>query len=81
MDITLPSGKVINAHAGIIGIDKNGAIYDGYDGRIFDPDHGDGFDSEQELTPVEQAELADVMMERWSAFKHRAILDHESRHD
>jgi hypothetical protein len=66
-NIVLSSGKVIEASAGVIGLDHKGGVFHGYDGRLVDPD----IDSEDEplLTTDEKIELAELMIERWTAFR------------
>jgi hypothetical protein len=63
------SGRTFNANCGIIGIDPDGDISEGYDGGIdvrADPEKWTGSDLSQE----ERIELADYMIRRWEAFKN-----------
>jgi hypothetical protein len=65
----LSTGREVNPHEGILGIcpgDK--ALYDGYDGRDFDPYSGAGDD---ELTPEERSEIASFMSALWLQWAHR----------
>jgi hypothetical protein len=59
-NVTLPSGRNISAEFGIIGIDGGHNIYQGYDGYI-----------DVSLTQAECVELADIMLQRWQAFKDK----------
>ena len=66
----LSTGRRFYANNGIIGIDDDGNISEGYDGGI----HTEGYEwpdePEPPWTPAERAELADEMIRRWEAFKH-----------
>jgi hypothetical protein len=63
----LRSGRAFYAHNGIIGIDPDGEVFEGYDGGI---DIVREWDYEfQPWTPAERAELADEMIRRWQRFK------------
>lgn len=72
MNIKFASGKEINAPFGIIGLDDKGVVFGGYDSRLFDRSYSDAFDDEPNLSPDEQIELADLMLERWRLFKECA---------
>lgn len=63
-EITLSSGKVINANKGIVGLGIDGCIYGGYDNII---DNAEWW--EKELTSSEIIEIADLMITRWQAIK------------
>jgi len=60
-DITLKSGRVFDAFFGVVGIDGEGKAYTGFDQHISD--------LEEELTPEEAVELANMMIERWTNFR------------
>jgi hypothetical protein len=64
-DIVLPSGRRVYANCGIIGIDADGAISQGFDGRIWvdGPANDDG-----PWTAEERAQLANIAIKRWQAF-------------
>jgi hypothetical protein len=69
VNIKFASGKEIAPPFGIIGLDQNGVVFGGYDNRIFDRSYQDYFDDAPELSPDEQIELANLMIERWQLFK------------
>lgn len=50
----LRSGRAISANRGIFGLGPDGHLYEGYDGV-----------GDEDLTPDERRELADVMIARW----------------
>lgn len=57
-DCTLPSGLSFYAHQGIVGIDKQGRISEGYDGGV----------ETETWTAEQRRELSDLMIERWRKF-------------
>ena len=57
--VVCSSGREIYAHHGIIGIDAEGSLHEGYDGCI------DG----KNMSLEEKCELADFMVKRWETFK------------
>lgn len=65
-EITLSTGRDVDAYGGIVGIDKDLAIYGGYDGNILP---SEGFDRDSDWTADEKAELADHMIDLWTRFK------------
>jgi hypothetical protein len=74
-EYTFSSGRVGRANRGIIGIAPDLEVTDGYDGG-FDttpPRRSWAFDGDDDLqfTPAERAELANYMIERWTAFKNK----------
>ena len=69
----LPSGKTFYANGGIIGIDEDLNVTEGYDGGIeFQPlsqwEDGDP-ENLKPWTSAEKIELADMMIDRWTRFK------------
>ena len=58
-ELVFSTGKRIYAHLGIIGIDSELIISEGYDGGIDD----------DEFTASERAELADYAIELWRQYK------------
>lgn len=71
--LTLSTGKQFYANRGIIGIDKDLDVSEGYDGGIEilrddqEPFYSDG------LEPKEVVELCDFMIKRWGALRQLAI--------
>jgi hypothetical protein len=64
---TLTTGRRFSANRGIVGIDPDGAISEGYDGGIeLTRDWDETF---APWTAAERAELADEMIRRWERFK------------
>jgi hypothetical protein len=72
MNIKLSDGKEINAPNGVIGIDDKGCVFGGYDSTIFERGFYYPFDEAPDLTPIEQIEIADLMISRWKSFKAAA---------
>lgn len=73
--IRLKSGKSIEPAFGIVGIDDELVVFEGYDGRLGAPGEGadgDPYLDPAPLTPTEFMELADVMIGRWQALKENA---------
>lgn len=64
--VLFSSGRQIYTHANIVGLDKDGALYHGYDGDISWPPYED---QESPLSADDMRELADLMIERWTKFK------------
>lgn len=73
-DFELSTGRRFGANCGIVGIVQrkggNWRITEGYDGDIYGcaPDEWTDDDADR-WTPAERAELADYMIEQWTAFK------------
>ena len=66
----LSTGREIDANRGLISVDGDGNLYEGYDGELHTlASDYDVVNLAQELTPAERAELADAMIERWARFK------------
>lgn len=66
-DIILPSKKVLYANCGIVGIDDEGHITQGYDGNLATKD----FEEEYlELSDDDLNYIANLMIERWTFFKN-----------
>ncbi len=59
--IVLPSGRKFYANCGIVGIDADGGIAEGFDGDIGDDD----------WAPEDRVALADLMIERWKAYREK----------
>jgi hypothetical protein len=73
--LTLSSGKTIEPYDGVIGLSPGLDVFHGYDGNVFTPSHvAQDIESSTAtlLTPAEQIELADYMLEQWGHFKARA---------
>lgn len=67
---TLTTGRRVYANRGILGIDEQGSVSEGYDGGVeLERDWDDTF---QSWTPEERTELADEMIRRWTRFKTHA---------
>jgi NAD(P)H-nitrite reductase large subunit len=64
-EVMFSTGKEYYANKGIIGIDANLTVYDGYDG-IMDPGH-----TQIRFTSEERRELADYMIRLWEMYKDR----------
>lgn len=60
-DLIFSSGKTIYANQGIVGIDSEGYITEGYDGGIDD----------DKFTPDEKMEFADYMIGLWRSYKNK----------
>jgi hypothetical protein len=78
--VTFSTGKKVYVNCGIIGLSPDLDVSAGYDNGWFSPTDGwhdeDGIvdpQSRHYLTPAEQAELADYMLEQWQKFKARAV--------
>lgn len=72
-DVIFSTGQKRYANCGIIGIDPSLVVHEGYDGHFFDPTEREWRgDDEHVLTPAEQIELADFMIQQWGRFKARA---------
>jgi hypothetical protein len=67
------SGRALYAHAGIIGIDDAGSVFQGFDGTIETYDYRESYINEgpgsppdpPPLTDAERRELAEEMVARW----------------
>lgn len=71
--LILSTDTYVYAHKGIIGLgpepNKRGVqVFQGYDGIIDTPG---AYDTDDALTAEECCELADIMIERWQAFRKR----------
>ena len=66
----LSTGKTIDANQGIIGIDEDLDVYEGYDGHIplVDYDWDPEGPHELTLTAEERRELSALMVDRWTRF-------------
>lgn len=60
-EYVLSTGRRAYAHNGIIGLDHEGGVFEGYDGGFELYDGG--------FTDAERAEIADLMIARWTAWK------------
>lgn len=71
-EITFSSGRTAYAHLGIVGINPQLKLYNGYDGTINwpVPDFWSAEEKAGKLTADDMRELADHMIELWTAFKH-----------
>ncbi len=77
MNLKLSNGREVYANGGIIGLDEQMRLFEGYDGAINYP--APDWLSETEvdeisryLTSSEAVELADIMIARWQAFREKA---------
>jgi hypothetical protein len=61
--IKLSTGREIEPNCGIVGIDSDLVMYDGYDGHL-DAQCGGGW-----LTNGEVVEICDVMLGRWNLLR------------
>ena len=69
----LSSGRNIDANSGVIGINEDGEVFSGYDERVLGIDRPEwAGDDEAPFSAAERAELADLMIARWQAFKIRS---------
>ena len=69
---TLSTGREFNANLGLISVDDNGTLYEGYDASLDVNGHSDPQPDDpasQPWTREERIELADFMIERWQAFR------------
>lgn len=72
-EIALSTGRKVYANCGIVGIkpaDPGGGLSYGYDGSI--PTYRDSefmSDQEDQLSPAECVELADIMIAAWQQFR------------
>lgn len=68
--IKLPSGLRIDANCDIVGIDREGEVFEGYDGALdagaIKRANGDTFRGK--LSAEDKRALADVMIARWAAY-------------
>ena len=63
----LSTGTEIYANKSILGLSPtDSAIFEGYDGCVYDPDESDPM---QKLSPAECAEIAEYMIELWQKWK------------
>jgi hypothetical protein len=70
MKITLASGNTVSANAGVVGIDRAGNLYGGYDEEIFIPDSDYPVES---LSPSDRMQIAGMAIERWATFRAKAF--------
>ncbi len=79
--VTFSTGKKVDVNCGIIGLSPDLDVSAGYDNGWFnaDPFYWDDDkanpQSSRYLTPDEQIELADYMVQQWLRFKERAIAE------
>lgn len=64
--ITFSSGNVLDANGGIVGLAPDGEVYDGYDGRVWQPPSEW---TDQDFTLEDMTELASMMIERWTRLR------------
>ena len=69
--VQLQSGRKFYANCGIVGIDADGQVSEGYDGGIPEA-HGDALEDADNWSPEECCELADIMIERWQRYQERS---------
>lgn len=62
---TLSTGRMLQANEGILGLDPDRKLTEGYDAYI----HPWDYDDSEPLTAEERAEIADAMIARWQAWK------------
>jgi hypothetical protein len=72
-NIRLPSGKIITAYGGIVGIDEDLNVYGGFDQQIdtlqkLDPEYGPDIST---LSRQERYELANRMICLWTEYRHK----------
>ena len=69
------TGKRVYANCGIVGMGPHLSVHEGSDGGICNADGAlsDWHQGVAVLTPAERIELADHMIERWQAFRQRAL--------
>jgi hypothetical protein len=71
--IVLSSGRRFYVNLGVIGIDSEGNVYQGYDGSLFDwpgdiDDDEPAINERRPLTLDERRELSTIMIDRWQRF-------------
>jgi len=66
-ELRLSTGRVVEAHCGIVGLGPDLDVTHGYDGNIAGPDDGDW--SEKAMAPADAVALADLMLARWAAYR------------
>lgn len=66
--VEFSTGRVSYANFGVIGLGDDLTVSHGADGGFWAPD----YEGEDALTPEERVELADYMIERWTAFRAAA---------
>lgn len=64
----LSSGREVSAYMGMIGINADGEVGHGSDGQIEGLASYDQDDADVQWTPIERAELAQIMIRRWQKF-------------
>lgn len=75
-ELELPSGKIVSANCGIIGIGPNLNLSGGYDDGI--PCVSNSWHDEKDpfsetLSKAEVVDLADIMIARWQAFRAKNL--------
>lgn len=76
----LSTGREFYANRNIVGIDRDGAVYEGFDGGV-DGANLDGLapEDKQDLwTTADRLALADEMISRWQAFRDAASAGRKS---
>lgn len=69
----LSTGKIVDANWGILGLNFDGDLTEGYDGIIEYHDSA-GRDPElggSVLTPAERVEIADIVIKQWTEFREK----------
>ena len=67
--VRLSSGREFYAHLGLLSVDTEGTVFDGYDGVVQRMENfGSDRLEDQPFTDAERRELADAMIARWEAF-------------
>lgn len=67
--IRFSSGRSAYTHRGIVGIDQNLSLFEGYDGSIDWPTQDWKPAASGDLTAADMRELADLMIETWCRFR------------
>lgn len=62
--IRLRSGRYVYANNGILGVDANLQLYQGYDGSIWDTD-AENASNTRPITEYEKIEIAKLAVDRW----------------
>ena len=72
----MPSGKIVFANCGIVGIDADGKVYGGYDQGI-ELYSRFSYSPFGALTDKEMIELAALLLIRWQEFKIKMEASHD----
>lgn len=67
MTLTLSTGRVVDAHDGVLGLTDAGDLVEGYDSTL-ESAWMPGTDDE-EFTDAERVEIADAVIARWQAWR------------